>query len=88
MLRLRAKKKPIKVEINEMKNSKVLPRLLRKFSSLEELIRKITTRTRMTAMMMYISIFLSKLLNSYHIQNIIDEYAFFDGEGRVMNRQL
>ena len=60
VLRLKAKKKPMKVEINEMKNSKVLPRLLRKFSSLEELIRKITTKTKMTAMIIYIIVFFVK----------------------------
>ena len=56
VLRLNAKKKPIKVEINEMKNSRVLPLLLRKPSSLEELIRKITIRTRMIAMIIYITV--------------------------------
>ena len=65
VFRLKAKKKPIKVEMREMKNSKVLPRLLRKPSSLEELIRKMTTKTRMTAMIMYIIVFfLLKVLKS------------------------
>ena len=54
VLRLNAKKKPIKVEINEMKNSKVLPRLLRKLSNLDELIRNMTSRIRIAALVMYI----------------------------------